>query len=176
MERKARGGLKGGNAMKMASALIAFVTAITSAFLLARPQTSAVAAQPLAFHGSNSGESSMEQQVVASEREGLDALKAGNLELFANLTADDAVFVDAHGPASKADVLKNVAGFKLAEYSMEDVKFVPISSKSGLITYKISEKGVSHGKEFGVQSWISSIWTKRGGKWMCQFSQETGAR
>jgi hypothetical protein len=159
--------------MKIALASVVVIV-ISTILLLRRPRTSS--ADLLASRDSSASNGGIEQQVIASEKEGLDALKAGNLELFGNLTADDAVFVDAHGAASKADVLKNVAGFKLAEYSMEDVKFVSISSKSGLITYKISEKGVSHGKEFSVQSWISSIWTKRGGKWMCQFSQETGAR
>ena len=34
---------------------------------------------------------------------------------------------------------------------MEDMKFVALSRNSGLISYKISEIGVSHGKEFNVQ-------------------------
>jgi hypothetical protein len=119
---------------------------------------------------------SIQQQVVAKEREGLDALKSGNLEIFGNLTADDAVLIDAHGPAGKAQVMKNVAGFKLTDYSMDDVKFVLLSPKSGLITYKIGEKGVSHGKEFTAQAYVSSIWTKRGRNWVCVFSQETGAK
>jgi hypothetical protein len=40
----------------------------------------------------------------------------------------------------------------------------------------ISEKGVSHGKEFTAQAYVSSIWMEGGGKWLCLFSQETGAR
>jgi hypothetical protein len=59
---------------------------------------------------------------------------------------------------------------------MEDVKFVPISANTGLISYKIVEKGVSHGREFAAQAYVSSIWTKRGNKWVCLFSQETSAR
>jgi hypothetical protein len=106
----------------------------------------------------------------------LDSLKAGNLELFGKLLADDAVFVDAQGPASKAQVVKNVAEFKLLEYSMEDVRFVPVSAESGLIAYKVTEKGVSHGREFTAQVYISAVWTKHGGKWICLFSQETAAK
>jgi hypothetical protein len=73
-------------------------------------------------------------------------------------------------------VLKNVAEFTLSDYSMDNLQFVPLSPNSGLITYKISEKGVSHGKEFAAQAWVSSIWSHRGDKWLCVFSQETGAR
>lgn len=118
----------------------------------------------------------MEQQIVSKEREGLDALKTGNLELFGNLTADDAVLVDAHGPATKAEVLEHVAGFRLVDYTIDDVRFVAIAAESGLITYKISEKGVSHGKEFTAQVYVSSIWTKRKGNWVCLFSQETAVK
>jgi hypothetical protein len=122
------------------------------------------------------GGDSLQQQIVSKEREELDSLKAGNLELFANLLADDAVFVDAQGPASKAQVVKNVAEFRLLEYSMEDVRFVPVSAESGLITYKVTEKGVSHGREFTARVYISAVWTKHGGKWICLFSQETAAK
>lgn len=158
--------------MKTTSTLIV-LAAIVFGLLLSRPRTS-VAAQSV--EAGDSSANSLEVQIVSKEREGLDALKAGNVELFGNLTADDAVLVDAHGPASKAQVLKNVAGFRLTDYSMDDIRFVPLSATSGLIVYTISEKGVSHGKDFAVQAHISSIWTERGGKWLCLFSQETGAR
>jgi len=121
-------------------------------------------------------ESSLEQQIVAKEREGLEALKAGNVQHFGELTADEAVMVDAHGPAGKTQVLNNVAGFTLSDFAMEDVRFVPISSNTGLITYKINEKGNSHGKDFSAQAYVSSVWTRRGDKWLCLFSQETAAR
>jgi len=39
-----------------------------------------------------------------------------------------------------------------------------------------TEKGVSHGKEFAAQVYVSSIWAKRGSQWVCLFSQETAAK
>ena len=154
--------------MKKASTIAISIAGI---FLLAQMETTSIAAQspePI--------QNPLERQIVAEERQGLDALKIGNLDAFGNLTADDAVFVDAHGSATKAQVMKNVAGFKLVDYSMDNLSFVPLSSKSGLISYKISEKGVSHGKEFTAQAYVSTIWAKRGGHWFCLFSQETAAR
>jgi hypothetical protein len=138
--------------------------------LLTPPQTFAQSA-PGAF-----SQSPLEQQIVAKEREGLEALKTGNLDAFADLTGQDAVFVDAHGSATKAEVMKNVAGFKLTDFTMEDMKFVALSRNSGLINYKISEIGVSHGKEFTAKAYVSSIWAKRGSHWLCLFSQETAVR
>lgn len=163
--------------MKMSSAWIAVaVIAVSSALLSGRPFIPIAAAQSVEAHDASAKEGSMEQQIVAKEREGLDALKTGDLARFGNLTADEAVMVDAQGPATKAQVLRNVAGFTLTDYSMEDVKFVPVSTDTGLITYKINEKGVSHGKEFAAGAYVSSLWAKRGNAWVCLFSQETAVR
>lgn len=162
--------------MKRASALLALAAiGIFSAFLLGRPKIS-VAAPSAESQDSNAKADTLEQQIVSKEREGLEALKTGNVERFGNLTADDAVFVDSEGPADKAQVLKNVAGFSLTEYSMENIQYVPISANSGLITYRITEKGVSHDQVFAGHAYVSSLWTRRGDKWLCLFSQETAAR
>ena len=119
---------------------------------------------------------SMREKVAAKEREGLEALKTGDVAHFGELTAEDAVFVDPHGIASKAEVMKNVAGFRLTDFTMENVTFLQVSDKAGLISYKLMEKGVTHGKEFTAMVFVSSIWAERGGKWLCEFSQETTAR
>jgi Domain of unknown function (DUF4440) len=152
------------------------VVAISGALFRARPRFSAAAPTSPSSYVSSVDASSLRQQIVSKEREGLEALKAGNVERFGDLTADEAVMVDDHGPATKSQVLKNVAGFTLTDYSMEDVRFVPISPNSGLISYKITEKGVSHGRDFTAQVYVSSVWTERGDKWLCLFSQETTAR
>jgi hypothetical protein len=163
--------------MKSASTLIVVVAlVIPSALMLGQPKAPLAAVQSPNAQNSGPSEGSLEQQIVSKEREGLEALKVGDIERFGNLTADEAVMVDAHGPASKAQVLQNVAGFKLTDYSMEDVRFVPISANAGLISYKIIEKGVSHGREFAAQAYVSSIWSERENKWVCLFSQETAVK
>ena len=163
--------------MKSTISLVVVTTfAISTGLLMALPRYRASANETAKNARSKAETDSVEQQIVSKEREELDSLKAGNLELFGNLLADDAVFVDAQGPASKAQVVKNVAEFRLLEYSMEDVRFVLVSAESGLITYKVTEKGVSHGRDFTAQVYISAVWTKHGGKWICLFSQETAAK
>jgi hypothetical protein len=119
---------------------------------------------------------SLKDQIVAQERAGLDALKTGDMKTFENLTADDAVFVDSSGSADKADVMKHTQGFRLRDYTISDIKFVELSKNSGLIAYQIVESGTSHGKDFSAKVNVSSLWVKRRGKWVCEFSQETAAR
>jgi ketosteroid isomerase-like protein len=121
-------------------------------------------------------ENSVQDQIVAKERQELDALKTGDKEGFANLLADDALFLDPRGTGTKAEVVSHVTDFRLEEYSMEEIKFVPLSANSGLIAYKLTQKGNAHGKEFSAKAYASAIWTKRGDKWLCIFSQETPTR
>jgi len=118
----------------------------------------------------------MRLKIVAKEQEGLNALKTGDLAAFANSLAEDAVFVDAHGPASKAEVVEHTAGFRIQEYAMEDVRFVQLSKTSGLIAYTLTEKGTSHGRDFAAKVYVSALWAERGDKWVCVFSQETAAK
>ena len=160
--------------MKIKSWIALVVIAFGGGVFLAAPKSTDATPRPHESQVANTGEDSLESQIVAKEREGLEDLKNGQVEAFGALTADDAVLVDAQGPASKEQVLKNVAGFRLTEYSMEDIKFVPISATAGLISYKITERGNSHGHDFSAQAYVSSVWAKRGNAWVCLFSQETG--
>jgi hypothetical protein len=119
---------------------------------------------------------SLEDEAMRHEREGLDALKSGDYDHFAELNADDAVFVDAAGVADKATVMKNVrGGFRLTDYTITNVKFAGISPTAALISYEIRETGNSYGHGFSAHVFVSSVWVQRAGKWLCLFSQETAA-
>jgi uncharacterized protein (TIGR02246 family) len=118
----------------------------------------------------------LREEIVAQERAGLEALKTGDIAAFGDTIAEDAVFVDASGPAGKAQVVKNVAGFRLREFTMTDMKFVQLSGDTGLIVYVLGETGTTHGKDFSAKVHVASVWSKKSGKWLCEFSQETTAR
>ncbi|HXN64985.1 MAG TPA: nuclear transport factor 2 family protein [Candidatus Acidoferrales bacterium] len=162
--------------MKIGARVLVAAMAFSTSLLLGGTRVSEGTSTESRDHASNQAVLSMQEQIVAKEREGLDALKAGDVEHFGRLTAENAVFVDSAGPASKAQVVQNVGGFQLTDYTIDDVKFVPISQTSGLISYKITEKGNSHGRDFAAQAYVSSIWAKQQDDWVCLFSQETAIR
>jgi ketosteroid isomerase-like protein len=163
--------------MKKTTVILVFASLVAvAAFLLCRPAVSAAITKPFRSSTAAPSDASLQDQVVAAERAGLDALKKGDVATFANLTADEAVLVDDHGPATKAQVVKNVSNFTLTDYTMDDIHFVPIAPNTGLISYKLTEKGNSHGHEFTAQVYISSVWTNRANNWLCLFSQETAVR
>jgi len=158
--------------MKKISACILIAAVGVGSALLVGPKATAADPSP-ASPAPTIADNSLAQQILAKERAELDALKAGDFNAFGNLIADEAVFVDTFGPASKAEVLKHTEGFKLTDYKIEDEKFLPISADTGLISYYVTEKGSSQGKEFTAHVYVSALWTKRANGWVCLFSQET---
>ena len=151
--------------MKTASALLVLSLALCPVARLL-PRASA----------SRMPEESLQQQIVGKEREELEALKAGDHKAFANLLADEAIFLDPRGHGTKAEVVEHTADFRLLDFTMESVKFVAVGANSGIIAYKLTQKGNAHGHEFTSVAYASALWTKRDGKWVCLFSQETPAR
>jgi len=114
--------------------------------------------------------------IVAQERQGLEDLKSGNIDHFTNTMADDAIFVDSHGSATKAEVIEHARDFRLTDFTIRDIRFVRVSPTAGLVLYQLDETGTSHGNAFTAKMNVSALWAVRDKKWVCLFSQETAAR
>jgi hypothetical protein len=99
----------------------------------------------------------LQDEIVAQERAELDSLKTGDMATFANLLAEDSVFVDSRGTAGKAVVVEHSANVRLHDYSITDVQFVALSAESGLMVYHLEESGTSHGKEFSAKVLVSAL-------------------
>ena len=121
-----------------------------------------------------SAQSELLDQITAQERKRWDARKAGSTAAFADLIAEDAVFVDSRGPEGKAAVVEHASNAKLKDYFMDNVKLVTYTATSGLITYKMTEKTIAgKNKEVASDFYVSVFWVQRDGKWLCVFSHES---
>ena len=121
-----------------------------------------------------SAQADLLEQITAQERKRLDARKAGSTAAFADMIAEDAVFVDSRGPEGKAAVLEHTSNSRLRDYFMDNVKLVYNTATSGLITYKRTEKTIAgKNKEVASDFFVSVFWVQRDGKWLCVFSQES---
>jgi hypothetical protein len=63
----------------------------------------------------------------------------------------------------------------LRDYSMDDLKVTELAKDAALITYRFRQKGSQKGKDFSSQDCLSAVYVKRGGKWLCAFTQFTPA-
>lgn len=61
--------------------------------------------------------------------------------------------VDDHGAADRAQILKKVTGSRLTDCTMNEMRFVLISRKTGMISYRILKEGTSHGGDFMDQTY-----------------------
>ena len=121
-----------------------------------------------------SAQADLLEQITAQERKRWDARKAGSTAAFADLIAEDAVFVDSRCPEGKAAVVEHASNSKLKDYFMDNVKLVSYTATSGLITYKMTEKTIAaKNKEVASDFLVSAFWVQRDGKWLCVFSQES---
>jgi hypothetical protein len=119
---------------------------------------------------------SLQHVIVSKERDELNCLKQTDVQCFSDLIAENALFVDAHGVANKQQVIAQVSGLKLTDFTISDVHYIPLADRSGLIAYTLTEKGSANSKDFSAKVFVSAIWTERDGKWQCVFSQETPSR
>ncbi len=114
-------------------------------------------------------------QIIAGERAELEALKSGDMATVGAALTDDAVFVDANGILRKPELLKLLGDMKLKDYTMSDVRFVPVSPDNGVVTYTLTESGTRQGQAFSAKLFVSSAWVRNGRQFQCVFSQQTAA-
>jgi ketosteroid isomerase-like protein len=114
-------------------------------------------------------------EIVAQERAGLEALKSGDVAKVGAAMTDDAVFVDANGILRKPELLKLLGDVKLKDYTMSDVRFVPVSPDNGAVSYTLTESGTRQGHAFSAKVFVSSVWVRNGRQFQCVFSQKTAA-
>jgi hypothetical protein len=103
-----------------------------------------------------------------------EAAKKRDMHAFAELVADDARMVFTSGVMTKQDYMAEVAKRVITQYSLQNFQaFMPM--KGTVITlYQATVSGSSGGKTFPPTTVReSSVWIKRGGKWVAVWNQET---
>jgi ketosteroid isomerase-like protein len=113
--------------------------------------------------------------LIAAARASLEALKSGDVAGYEAMITDDAVIVGEQGLERKPDLVKRLADFQLKDYTISDVRFVPVSSDNGVVSYTVAESGMDHGKPFTAKVNVSSVWERGAGRggYVCVFEQET---
>jgi RNA polymerase sigma factor (sigma-70 family) len=161
------GVLKGMLLTKLKIAVVAFlviaalgtgVSALTRETLAAGPK-SASASQD---------EGNFKETVLALEKRIWEAYTKQDVDAFKNLLADDFVCIDMFGrPADKTGELDYVARFRVLEYTMKDVKVVPLNPTSAIVSYEIHYKvRPTNGQEVeSTTRRATSAWAQRKGKW-----------
>ena len=120
--------------------------------------------------------SDAEQKVASSEKQLWEAWKNKNFEPFKQTLTDDAVMVDMTGIVQGKD--KTLDGLtktpcEVKSYSLGDIAVSWIDKETALLTYKADSDATCGGQKVPSPVYASSVWVKKGGKWLNAFHQET---
>ena len=118
----------------------------------------------------------LETTLIARERQVWEAYKHKDAAAVRDLVSDDSYSVeDADGGViTKAQALQNLPDLAIDDYTMENIRVIPINSSAAVVRYRVKVQGSSHGEPFTPHwSTVSSVWVKRKGKWQNFLYQET---
>lgn len=128
------------------------------------------------FQNLNAGKvkTSTEEAIISLEKRAWEAVKARDAKAFSDIFAADGMMADSMGFSSLSSFLQTLPDLKIDQYTLTDFKVMLVDKNSALITYKADVKGSFKGQAFPAHpAYISSLWTKRNGKWMAVYHQET---
>ena len=109
------------------------------------------------------------------EKDSWEATKQRNGEFFRTYMAPEFIGFFADGTsANRAAFISNLDDFQLSSYTMGKVSLLRINDDAVMILYRLGYEGMHKGKKLklsGIES--SSLYTRREGKWLEIFYQET---
>jgi hypothetical protein len=113
--------------------------------------------------------------VVELETGVWDALRRGDAEADNQLLADDFLGVYPSGFANRADhVGQLVNGPTVASFELHDARMMVISADDALLSYRADFRRPAGDASEPVESmYISSLWSRRAGRWVNVFSQDS---
>jgi hypothetical protein len=118
---------------------------------------------------------SVEAQITALEKAAWEAWKNKNSSWFQTNLAEDALLVNSDGVNNKSQIVKGISDCEIKSYSLNDFKFISLDKNSALVTFTAMQDGACRGVTLPSTVRASSVYVKRGGKWLSVFYTETPA-
>lgn len=120
---------------------------------------------------------SVEAELVALEKSAFEAWKNKDKRFFAEHMAEDGQYLDANGGGGKAQYVRAIIDndCTINGYALDTPKVMMLSKDAALLTYRYTYDIVCGGKPEAGPLWASTVYVKRGGKWLIAFHQELTA-
>jgi hypothetical protein len=120
--------------------------------------------------------SSLDKGLIANERKVADALAKGDKAAFSALVAPTAWSGDSSGFMKVSDMLATFDQIKITSWAISDEKVSWIDGNTAIVTYKWTGAGTFGGQPIPPTVYASTVWTKKGDKWVAIFHQESEAK
>jgi hypothetical protein len=120
--------------------------------------------------------SSLDKTLIANERKAADAIAKGDKAAFAALVAPTGWTADGSGFMKVSDLVSSFDQLKMTSWAITDEKVSWVDSNTAILTYKWTGAGTFAGQPMPSTVYASTVWTKKGDKWIAVFHQESEAR
>lgn len=124
--------------------------------------------------GQMKGDNSVEAEIVAFEKRAFEAWKNKDKKFFEEHMWGDGQYLDPNGLGGKAQYIRAIIDndCTVNGYALEKTKVTMLNKDAALLTYRYTYDIVCGGKPEAGPLWASTIYVKRGGKWLIAFHQE----
>jgi hypothetical protein len=152
------------------------VLALTSGMAFAQdvnePEPMAMAGQ--AAKGT-ADHSALEKALIANENKVSEAFAKGDKAAFSSLVAADGWSVDGTGLMKVSDLAAMLDQVKVKTWKISDEKVAWVDANTAILSYKWTGSGTFQGQPLPPVTYSTTVWTKKGDKWMAVFHQESEA-
>jgi ketosteroid isomerase-like protein len=115
--------------------------------------------------------------VLAASAAWDDALVANDVPAIARFVSDDWVYVGPTGAVPGADIIAWIASGRLIHYSMRTVETPRVATHgdTAIVTAHKASTGAWDGIPYAADEWITEVYVRRDGRWLCVLSQKCSA-
>jgi len=127
---------------------------------------------------SRTGDDTLKETLIKLEKQSWEAWKNRDGKFFQNFLSDDHVEVGFGGLTNKATVVAGVASpiCVVKSYSVDKFELTVFDAKTALLTYHAAQDTTCNGNAVPSPVWVSSLYVKRGGRWLNVLYQQTQTR
>jgi hypothetical protein len=119
----------------------------------------------------------VEKTLQTTEQSLWQAWKDHNMKTFDSYLPENAINIVGGGMSSnKAEIMKELASpCEVNSFSLSNFKYMWLGKDAVLVIYDATQDATCGGKKIPDKVVASSLWQKKGGKWVSPFHQETTA-
>jgi hypothetical protein len=124
--------------------------------------------------GANS-DAAFKEQLVKLEKQSWEAWKNHDGKFFQDFLSDDHVEIGSNGVTSKTSIVAGVASAvcQVRSYSVDHFELKLLDKNTAILTYRERQDTLCNGNAVPTPCWVSSLYMKRGDRWMNVVYQQT---
>jgi hypothetical protein len=129
-------------------------------------------------HRERADNNALKENLIKLEKQSWEAWKKRDGKFFQQFLADDHVEVGFGGVTNKATVVAGVASpiCVVKSYEIDKFELTVFDADTALLTYYAAQETTCNGNAVPSPVWVSSLYIKRGDRWLNAFYQQTQTR